>query len=309
MEALFKACKVSQRDSVYKNINDKLQDEANSIRVDDYEAYLINSDIVNTYKSIYEKIDLLKKKAEGRSEVKSSKDDEKKLNKLKTTQEMLKVKYHSNIEQKHVCEKKVERIDNEIDEIKEKYDVKENDIREKAEKKIETLKRKIEELEKDIEKTEEDTENKLKILEKARRKSIDKRLEDKQASMSYIEDVLDKRHDDYETQLTNITNEYDTMSNSAKLCLLASDIKLIEESKNTIKNKIQTTNVQLETYNSILPKLEKLREKYFVDHDDYDEKTYNYIDKCSGMIKGLINDIKSYPDKLNLLLDEINKIM
>jgi chromosome segregation ATPase len=245
------------------------------------------------------------------------------MNKLKASQEAIKVKYNSNFEMKHVCERKVEKIDNDIDELKEKYDAKETDIRDKAEKKIEAKKKKIEEyedaikklkdqiedVEKDIEKIEEDTEYKIKENTKARRRSIDKKMEDKELSLKYIEDVLNKRQEEYETQLTNISNEYDNMSNGAKMALLASDIKQIEESKQTIKDKISMTEAQLEVYNNILPKLEQLNKKYFVDDDDYDEITMNYTNNYIDMIKVHINDIKDYPEKLNTLLEQINKIL
>lgn len=310
MEVTFKTYKTrTERDNAHTKIIERLQEEASSIRIDDYQAYTINSDIISTYKSIDEKIDLLKRKAEGRSEIKASKDDEKKMNKLKATQDMLKIKYNSNIEMKQVCEKKVEKIDDDIEEIKEKYEAKETDIRDKAEKKIEAIKRKIEELEKSIELIEEDTEDKLKVLEKARRKSIDKKMEEKQTSIKYIEDVLNKRQEDYETQLTNVSDEYDNISNNAKLCLLASDVKLIEESKKTIRDKIHVVESQLDIYNDILPKLQKLRTKYFVDNDDYDIITNNYIDNYIDTLKHHINDIKEYPEKLKLLLEEINKIV
>lgn len=310
MDKTFKNYKSrDEKEKAHGKLIEKLQQEAMSIKCDDYEAHTINSDIISNYKSIESKIDLLKKKAEGRSEIKATKEDEKKMNKLKVTQETLKIKYSSNIEMKHVCERKIEKIDNDIDEINDKYEARENDIRDKAEKKIETIKRKIEELEKDIEKIEEDTEDKIKVFEKARRKSIDKRNEDKKASVKYIDEVLNKRQEEYETQLTDISNEYDNMSNGAKMSLLASDIKQIEESKQTIKDKISMANAQLEVYNNALPKLEQLRKKYFVDNDDYDIITYNYTDNYIDALKLHINDIKDYPEKLNILLQQINKIL
>jgi chromosome segregation ATPase len=324
MDKVFKTCKTrDEKQKAHTKLIEKLQEEANSMRVDDYEAYTINTDIISTYKTIESKIDLLKKKAEGRSEVKATKDDEKKMNKLKASQEAIKVKYNSNFEMKHVCERKVEKIDNDIDELKEKYDAKETDIRDKAEKKIEAKKKKIEEyedaikklkdqiedVEKDIEKIEEDTEYKIKENTKARRRSIDKKMEDKELSLKYIEDVLNKRQEEYETQLTNISNEYDNMSNGAKMALLASDIKQIEESKQTIKDKISMTEAQLEVYNNILPKLEQLNKKYSVDDDDYDEITINYTNNYIDMVKVHINDIKDYPEKLTTLLQQINKIL
>jgi chromosome segregation ATPase len=324
MDKVFKTCKTrDEKQEAHRKLIEKLQEEAISMRVDDYEAHTISTDIISAYKTIASKIDLLKKKAEGRSEVKATKDDEKKMNKLKASQEAIKVKYNSNFEMKHVCERKVEKIDNDIDELKEKYDAKETDIRDKAEKKIEAKKKKIEEyedaikklkdqiedVEKDIEKIEEDTEYKIKENTKARRRSIDKKMEDKELSLKYIEDVLNKRQEEYETQLTNISNEYDNMSNGAKMALLASDIKQIEESKQTIKDKISMTEAQLEVYNNILPKLEQLNKKYFVDDDDYDEITMNYTNNYIDMIKVHINDIKDYPEKLNTLLEQINKIL
>jgi len=324
MDKVFKTCKTrDEKQKAHTKLIEKLQEEASSMRVDDYEAYTINTDIISTYKTIESKIDLLKKKAEGRSEVKATKDDEKKMNKLKASQEAIKVKYNSNFEMKHVCERKVEKIDNDIDELKEKYDAKETDIRDKAEKKIEAKKKKIEEyedaikklkdqiedVEKDIEKIEEDTEYKIKENTKARRRSIDKKMEDKELSLKYIEDVLNKRQEEYETQLTNISNEYDNMSNGAKMALLASDIKQIEESKQTIKDKISMTEAQLEVYNNILPKLEQLNKKYSVDDDDYDEITINYTNNYIDMVKVHINDIKDYPEKLTTLLQQINKIL
>jgi chromosome segregation ATPase len=324
MDKVFKTCKTrDEKQKAHTKLIEKLQEEASSMRVDDYEAYTINTDIISTYKTIESKIDLLKKKAEGRSEVKATKDDEKKMNKLKASQDAIKIKYNSNFEMKHVCERKVEKIDNDIDELKEKYDAKETDIRDKAEKKIEAKKKKIEEyedaikklkdqiedVEKDIEKIEEDTEYKIKENTKARRRSIDKKMEDKELSLKYIEDVLNKRQEEYETQLTNISNEYDNMSNGAKMALLASDIKQIEESKQTIKDKISMTEAQLEVYNNILPKLEQLNKKYSVDDDDYDEITMNYTNNYIDMVKVHINDIKDYPEKLTTLLQQINKIL
>jgi DNA repair exonuclease SbcCD ATPase subunit len=299
----------TERDKAHEKIIEKLQEEASSIRIDDVEAYTINKDIISTYKSINEKIDVLKKKAESRSEVKASKDDDKKMNKLKLTQDMLKIKYSSNVEMKQICEKKIDKIDNDIEEMKESYETKEADIRNRNEKKIEAIRRKIEELEKDIINIEEDTENKIKVLDKDKRKSIDKKIEDKEAASRYIDEVLNKRQEEYETQITNVTEEYDTLSNNAKLCLLTSDIKIIEESKKTIKDKLSSVESQLEVYTSTLPKLEQLRKKYFVDDDDYDITTFNYIDNYTDTLKEHINYIKSYPEKLKLLLEEINKII
>ena len=323
MDRTFNQTKPTERENMHTKIMEKLQEEAYGIKQDDVEVSIITGDIVRTYKRIEKTIDLLKKKAESRSEVKSSKEDEKKLNKLKVTQEGITIKYNNNYEQTKVCEKKVEKIENEINEIKEKYDMKETDIRDKGEKKIDSKKKKIEEheeairklkeqinvLENDIEKIETDTEDKIKLNNRDRRNSIDKKLEDKEASVNYIEKVLNKRHEEYENSLTKLTEEYDDISKSAKLCLLTSDIKEIEESKHTINNKIQVTESQLKEYNTSLEKLEKLKVKYCVDDIDYDEKMYTFVDKNSDIVKAFINDIKEYPKRYKELLEEINKIV
>lgn len=255
-----------------------------------------------------------------KSKIKNDKDEDKKLKKFELLYKDIDTKYNNSYTQKQISEKKIEKIENDIDEIKDKYDAKNNDIRDKAEKKVQAKKRKIEEheeaikklkeqieiLENDIEKIEEDTEDKIKANDKARRKSIDKKLEEKEVSNNFIE-VLDKRIEEYEKHKETITKDMESLSNNEKYCLLTSDIKKIQDWKRQLNDIINTfTNIS-NTCDSSMIKYDDLFKKY---KNEKGYKIYeSMIKRNISYVKVLDNDIKKLTDKAKHILETVEKLL
>jgi chromosome segregation ATPase len=274
----------------------------------------------STINKINNSIDDMKGVLSEKSKIKNDKDEDKKLKKFELLYKDIDTKYNNSYTQKQISEKKIEKIENDIEEIKDKYDAKETDIRDKAEKKIELKKRKIEEheeaikklkeqiaiLENDIEKIEEDTEDKIKVNDKARRKSIDKKLEEKEVSNNFIE-VLDKRIEEYEKHKDKITKDMDSLSDNEKYCLLTSDIKKIQDWKRQLNDIINVFMNITNTCDNNMLKYDDLFKKY---KREKGYKIYESMIKSNmSYAKVMITDIKKLVDKAKHILETVEKLL